>query len=80
MPMLCLCLCILLTKITAAQNEVVISYQRVWGQYFLAVVFAVTIMCSTKSLGRCFIVSVTVKLVYSTNATTHKMHKNARQD
>ena len=33
----------LLTKTTAAQNEVALSYHRVRGQYFLAVVFAVTI-------------------------------------
>ena len=32
-----------LTKITAAQNEVALSYHRVRGLYFLAVVFAATI-------------------------------------
>ena len=32
-----------LTKTTAAQNEVALSYHRVRGLYFLAVVFAVTI-------------------------------------
>ena len=31
---------ILLTKTTAAQNEVALSYHRVRGLYFLAVVFA----------------------------------------
>ena len=30
-----------LTKITAAQNEVVLSYRKVRGLYFLAVAFAV---------------------------------------
>ena len=34
---------ILLTKITAAQNEVVLSYHRVRGLYFLAIIFAVTL-------------------------------------
>ena len=34
---------ILLTKITAAQNEVAHSYHSVRGLYFLAVVFAATI-------------------------------------
>ena len=33
---------ILLTKTTAAQNEGALSYRRVRGLYFLAVVFAVT--------------------------------------
>ena len=34
---------ILLTKTTAAPNEVALSYHRVRGLYFLAVVFAMTI-------------------------------------
>ena len=34
---------ILLTKTTAAQNEVTLNYRRVRGLYFLAVVFAATI-------------------------------------
>ena len=34
---------IILTKTTAAQNEVVLSYHRVCGLYFLAVVFEATI-------------------------------------
>ena len=34
---------ILLTKTTAAQNEVALSYRSVRGLYFLAVVFAATI-------------------------------------
>ena len=33
-----------LTKTTAAQNEVAISYHRVRGLYFLAVVFVATII------------------------------------
>ena len=33
----------LLTKATAAQNEVALSYHRVRGLYFLAVVFVATI-------------------------------------
>ena len=37
-------LIILLTKTIAAQNEVALSYQRVHGLYFLAVVFAATIV------------------------------------
>ena len=37
-------LCILHTKTTAAQNEVALSYHRVWGLYFLAVVFAAIII------------------------------------
>ena len=35
---------ILLTKTTAAQNEVALSYHRVRGLYFLAVVFATTVI------------------------------------
>ena len=35
---------ILLTKTTAAQNEVALSYHRVRGLYFLAVVFVATIL------------------------------------
>ena len=34
---------IVLTKTTAAQNEVALSYHKVRGQYFLAFVFAATI-------------------------------------
>ena len=34
---------ILLTKTTAVQNEVALSYHKVRGLYFLAVVFAATI-------------------------------------
>ena len=36
-------LTILLTKTTAVQNKVALSYYRVRGLYFLAVVFAATI-------------------------------------
>ena len=35
-----------LTKITAAQNEVTLSYHRVRGLYFLAVIFTATIRYS----------------------------------
>ena len=35
---------ILLTKTTAVQNEVALSYYRVSGLYFLVVVFAATIV------------------------------------
>ena len=38
---------ILLTKITAAQNEGALSYHRVRGLYFMAVVFAATIYNDT---------------------------------
>ena len=34
---------IILTKTTAAQNDVALSYRRVHGLYFLAVIFAATI-------------------------------------
>ena len=36
--------CILLTKITAAQNEAVLSYHCVRGLYLMANVFAMTII------------------------------------
>ena len=36
-------ICILLTKITAARNGAALSYPRVRGLYFLAVVFVTTI-------------------------------------
>ena len=35
---------ILLTKVTATQNEVTLRYHRVCGLYFLAVIFAATIV------------------------------------
>ena len=35
---------ILLTKTTAAQNEAALSYHRMCGLYFLAVVFVATIV------------------------------------
>ena len=35
---------ILLTKTTAAQNEVALSYHKLRGLYFLAVVFVATII------------------------------------
>ena len=35
----------LLTKTTAAQNEVALSYHKLRGLYFLAVVFAGSIIC-----------------------------------
>ena len=38
------CNCLLLTKITAAQNEVAISYHRVRGLSSQAVIFAATIV------------------------------------
>ena len=34
----------LLTKITAAQNEVALTYHRVRGLYFLAVIFGATVI------------------------------------
>ena len=42
--MLYIWFCILLIKTTAAQNEVALSYYRVRGLYFLAVVFVTTIV------------------------------------
>ena len=39
-----------LTKTTVAQNEVALSYRRVRGLYFLAVVFATTIYNIKKHL------------------------------
>ena len=41
---------ILLTKTTAAQNEVALSYHRVREFYFLAVVFEATIVTCTAIL------------------------------
>ena len=40
---------ILLTKTTAAQNKVALSYDRVRGPYFLAVVFVSTICITVRS-------------------------------
>ena len=37
---------VLLTKTTAAQNEVALSYLSVRGLYFLAVVFAAITICA----------------------------------
>ena len=41
---------ILLTETTAAQNEVVLSYHRVRGLHFLAVVFVATILLFTHTV------------------------------
>ena len=40
---MCVKITILLTKATAAQNEVALSYHGMRGLYFLAVVFAAAI-------------------------------------
>ena len=40
---------ILLAKITAARNEVALSYRRVRGLFFLAVIFAVTLFTTIKN-------------------------------
>ena len=46
---------ILLTKTTAAQNEVALSYHRARGLYFLAVVFvATTVLRSIYGLPQVF--------------------------
>ena len=42
---------ILLTKTTAAQNEVALSYHRVLGLYFLAVVFVANIIYTRRKEG-----------------------------
>ena len=44
--------CIPLTKITVAQNKVALSYHRVRGLYFLAVIFASTIVLRVFSINR----------------------------
>ena len=44
---------ILLTKITATQNEVALSYLRLRGLYFLAVVFATTITVDKQEVFSC---------------------------
>ena len=41
---------IILTKITALQNEVMLSYHRVRELYFMAVVFMTTNLCNDVSL------------------------------
>ena len=41
---------ILLTKVTAVQNEVALSYHKVRGLYFLAVVIAEAMFCLTEKL------------------------------
>ena len=42
----------LLTKITAAKNEVALSYHRLRGLYFLAVVFAATIVAKVPYISK----------------------------
>ena len=42
----------LLTKTTVAENEVLLSYHRVRGLYFLAVVFAATIIVQNEDIGK----------------------------
>ena len=39
---------IFLTKITAVQKDVALSYNRIRGLYFLAVIFAATILLKTR--------------------------------
>ena len=58
---------ILLTKITAAQNEVALSYHRVGGLYFLAVIFALTLImtgAATIDLPWCYTVNPDKKFEY----------------
>ena len=47
---------ILLTIITVAQNEAVLSYHRVRGLYFLAVIFAATIVILVSFRLTCLII------------------------
>ena len=58
---------ILLTKTTAAQNEVALSYHRVRGLYFMAVVFAATIvpLVFLKTCVCKLVIAVILALLYS---------------
>ena len=56
---------IFLKKITAAQNEVTLTYHRLRGLYFVAVVFAATIM--TLLLQKLFCVSIILHAVGKIN-------------
>ena len=56
---------ILLIKTTAAQNEVALTYHRVRGLYFLAVIFAATI----------YIVEVLEKNIRSTEFIDHSFER-----
>ena len=57
---------ILLTKTTASQNEVALSYHNVRGLYFLAFVFVGTIIYNMQSLFTAYIV-----YKYIHNSITH---------
>ena len=60
---------LLLIKITAAQDEFALSYHRVRGLYFLAVIFAPTIVADYGSVCTRF----SYIAMYITT-TTHKSH------
>ena len=60
-----LTLLILLTKIAAPQNEVALSYHRVRGLYFLAVVFVTTIYILIKVFLKQLIVALINYIIIS---------------
>ena len=66
---------ILLTKKTAAQNEVALSYHRVRGLYFLAVVFAATIVAMVTTLQSIVFPNVTKQRYADVTITDIKVNK-----
>ena len=72
---------ILLTKTTAAQNEVALSYHIVRGLYFLAVVFVATIVLSETYL-RFSVLFMSIRLhnksstITIGDSNTHKVYFN----
>ena len=70
----------LLTKITAAQSEVVLSYHSMRGLYFMAVVFAATIVFTTTGdacLDQSLIYSYTMQYIII-NSRQWTIHFNYR--
>ena len=64
-------------KITAAQNEVTLSYHRVRGLYFLAVIFATTVVSCTVDIAHCIVYNVQCSeqfTLYIAHCTVYTVH------
>ena len=65
----------ILTKITAAQNEVALSYHRMRGIYFLLVIFATTI-CYMFAMDDLVTIDTTQYTLYSIHSIQYTVYLN----
>ena len=65
---------IFLTKVTATENEVALSYHRVRGLYFLAVVFVVNIAVFTQNVYCADDINIMLSIVLTVNQNV-SLHK-----